>query len=191
MSAMARTNERFGAGHVIDVVLGNDTRRVRELGHDKVKTFGAGRHGDKAHWRFIVDELLAQELIRQDGDRYPVLKLTPKGAALLTGQEPISGLKRKDTITKKPKKQIGDLGSTDRILFDRLRAVRKKLAEEHEVPPYVIFSDKTLHEMCRHSPKTGAELLMISGVGEVKLERYGRDFLEAIRAYLGSARDRR
>ncbi|HEY6010334.1 MAG TPA: DNA helicase RecQ, partial [Nitrospirota bacterium] len=100
MSAMARTNERFGIGHIIDIVMGADTKRIKELGHDAIKTFGAGRHHDKMHWRFIVDELLAQELIRQDGDRYPVLKLTPKGAALLIGQDAISGLKREETKTR-------------------------------------------------------------------------------------------
>ncbi|NTW67745.1 MAG: DNA helicase RecQ [Nitrospirae bacterium] len=183
MSAMARTNERFGINHVIDVVMGADTKRVRELGHDQIKTFGAGRHRDKMHWRFIVDELLAQELIRQDGDRYPVLKLTPKGATLLTGQEQISGIKREEAKTKGRRKQVGDLGSSDRALFERLRIVRKKFAEEQEVPPFVIFSDRTLHEMCRHFPTTESDMRQITGVGDVKLERYGREFIEAIRAY--------
>ena len=79
MSAMSRTQQRFGTGHIIDIVTGADTKRVRELQHDKIKTYGAGKQKDKKHWRFIVDELLAQGLIRQDGDRYPVLKLTQKG----------------------------------------------------------------------------------------------------------------
>ena len=130
-----------------------------------------------------MDELLAQELIRQDGDRYPVLKLTPKGAAVLTGQEQISGLKREETKAKGRRKQVGDLSSSDETLFERLRVVRKKIAEEQEVPPYVIFSDKTLHEMCRHFPKTASEMRQITGVGDVKLERYGREFIEEIRAY--------
>ena len=183
MSAMARTNERFGINHVIDIVMGADTRRVRELGHDRIRTFGAGRHHDKMHWRFIVDELLAQELIRQDGDRYPVLKLTPKGTAMLTGEEQISGLKREEARTKGRRKQIGDLGVSDRALFERLRAVRKRIAEEQEVPPFVIFSDRTLHEMCRHLPVSESEMRQITGVGEVKLERYGREFIDEIGAY--------
>ncbi len=183
MSAMARTNQRFGTGHIVQIVTGGDSERIRELGHDKIKTFGAGKHHDKMHWRFIVDELLAQELIRQDGDRYPVLKLTPKGAALLTGEEQISGVKREEAKAKGSRKQVGDLSSTDRGLFEKLRAVRKKFAEEQEVPPFVIFSDKTLHEMCRYLPKTEAEMRQISGVGDVKLERYGREFIEEIRSY--------
>jgi ATP-dependent DNA helicase RecQ len=183
MSAMARTNERFGIGHIIDIVVGADTKRVRELGHDRIKTFGAGNQHDKMHWRFIIDELLAQEMIRQDGERYPVLKLMPKGASLLTGQEEILGLKREEKKTKGRGKQIGDLGSSDRILFERLRVLRKRFAEEQEVPPFVIFSDKTLHEMCRHFPKSESEMRQISGVGDVKLERYGGEFIEEIRAY--------
>ncbi len=186
MSAMARTSERFGISHIVDIVIGADTKRVKELGHDKIKTFGAGRHHDKMHWRFIVDELLAQEMIRQDGDRYPVLKLTPKGASLLTGQEEILGLKREEAKTKHRRKQVGDLGVSDRALFERLRVIRKKFAEEQEVPPFVIFSDKTLHEMCRHFPKTEPEMQQITGVGNVKLERYGREFIAEIRAYIES-----
>jgi ATP-dependent DNA helicase RecQ len=187
MSAMARTSERFGIGHIVEIVIGGDSKRIKELGHDKIKTFGAGKHHDKMHWRFIVDELLAQELIRQDGDRYPVLKLTPKGASLLTGQEQISGLKREETKAKGRRKLVGDLSSSDRTLFERLRVIRKKLADEQEVPPFVIFSDKTLHEMCRHFPKTESEMRQITGVGDVKLERYGRDFIDEIRAYKESS----
>jgi ATP-dependent DNA helicase RecQ len=183
MSAMARTNERFGIVHIIDIVIGADTKRIRELGHHEIKTFGAGRDRDKNHWRFIVNELLAQELIKQDGDRYPVLKLTPKGTAVLTGKEEVFGLKREEMKTKERRRKASAAGLYDEALFERLRMVRKRIAGTNHVPPYVIFSDKTLHEMCRHFPKTASEMRRISGVGDVKLERYGEDFLEEIRAY--------
>jgi ATP-dependent DNA helicase RecQ len=183
MSAVARTNERFGIVHIIDIVTGADTRRMRELGHHEIKTFGAGRDKDKNHWRFILNELLAQELIRQDGDRYPVLKLTPKGAAVLTGKEEVFGLKREEVRARERRRKTADEGSFDEVLFERLRAVRKRIAGENHVPPYVIFSDKTLHEMCRHFPKTASEMGRISGMGDVKLERYGEAFLEEIRTY--------
>jgi ATP-dependent DNA helicase RecQ len=185
MSAMARTNERFGILHIIDVVMGADTKRIKELGHDSLKTFGAGRDRDKNHWRFIVNELLAQELIRQDGDRYPVLKLTPKGAVVLTGREEVFGLKRQEVKTRERRGKAGDNGRFDTMLFERLRLVRKRLANESRVPPYVIFSDKTLHEMCRHFPMTSSEMRRIPGVGDVKLERYGEEFLSEIRTYQG------
>ncbi len=188
MSAVARTSERFGIVHIIDIVIGADTKRIKELGHHELKTFGAGRDKDKNHWRFIVNELLAQELIRQDGDRYPVLKLTPKGAAVLTGRGEVFGLKREEIKAKERRRKAGDEGSFDETLFERLRMVRKKIAEASRVPPYVVFSDKTLHEMCRHFPKTDSEMRRISGVGDVKLERYGEAFLSEIRSYTLSSR---
>ncbi|MCK9418169.1 MAG: DNA helicase RecQ [Nitrospirae bacterium] len=186
MSAMARTNERFGIVHIIDIVIGADTRRIRELGHHELRTFGAGRHQDKNHWRFIVNELLAQELIRQDGDRYPVLKITPAGSEALTGKREVFGLKREEVKTNERRRKTAEGGWYDETLFDRLRVIRKKIAGENRVPPYVIFSDKTLHEMCRQFPKTASEMRQISGVGDVKLQRYGEDFLEAIRTFGGN-----
>ncbi len=184
MSAMARTNERFGIIHVMDIVMGADTKRVRELGHQDIKTFGAGRHGDKHYWRFIVNELLAQELIVQDGDRYPVLKLAHRGRAVLTGGGQVFGLQRKEAATSDRRRKIGGAGSFDALLFKRLRLVRKRLAEANAVPPFVIFSDKTLHEMSRHYPVTPAEMRQVHGVGDVKLERYGGDFTAEIQAYI-------
>ncbi len=184
MSAMARTNERFGIMHVIDVVMGADTKRIKELGHDSIKTFGAGRDKDKNHWHFIVNELLAQELIKQDGDRYPVLKLTPKGAGVLTGTGQVFGLKREETKKGAAKRRAAAAaGGYDETLFEQLRVVRKKIAEEQHVPPYVIFSDKTLHEMCRHFPTTPSAMRQITGVGDVKLERYGERFMEEIKNF--------
>jgi ATP-dependent DNA helicase RecQ len=188
MSAMARTNERFGIVHIIDIVIGADTRRIRELGHHAIKTFGAGRHQDKNHWRFIMNELLAQELVRQDGDRYPVLKLTPVGTNVLMGEDEVFGLKREEAKAKERRRKTAEDGSYDETLFDRLRVIRKKIAGESRVPPYVVFSDKTLHEMCRHFPKTASEMRQISGVGDVKLQRYGEAFLEEIRTYGGYRR---
>jgi ATP-dependent DNA helicase RecQ len=183
MSAVARTGERFGIVHVIDVVAGSLTERVKGLGHDAIRTFGAGRDKDKNHWRFIVNELLAQELIRQDGDRYPVLKITPRGMAALTGKEEVFGLTRESGKKKERRGKSSGEGSFDEVLFERLRAVRAKIAGANHVPPYVVFSDRTLHDMCRRHPTTAAELRRISGVGDVKLERYGREFLDAIKAH--------
>jgi len=183
MSAMARTHERFGIVHIIDIVIGADTERIRELGHDRIKTFGAGKGRDKNHWHFIVNELLAQELIRHDGDRYPVLKLTPRGAGVLTGADAVFGLRREEVKAKERRRKSAEGGQYDEALFARLRMVRKELAAKNHVPPYVIFSDKTLHEMCRQFPKTALEMRMIPGVGDVKLERYGEDFVKAIKTH--------
>ena len=184
MSAISRTGQYFGIGHIIDIVAGADTKRIRELQHNEIKTYGAGKHKQKKHWQFIVDELLAQEAIAQDGGQYPVLILTKKGTEILYGREEIEGLKREE-IRKKPKAfRAKGFDAYDEALFDKLRVLRKRLAEEHKVPPYIIFSDMTLHEMCVYYPSTLDEMIAISGVGETKLESYGSDFTKEIKAHL-------
>lgn len=183
LSAIAETRQRFGIGHTIDIVTGADTKRVRDLRHNEIKTYAAGKNKDKKHWRFLMDELLAQDMIRQDGDPYPVLKLTPKGLHVISGEEEVKALKREEAAVR-PKRTGGSaLAGYDEVLFEKLRGLRKRIAGEHHVPPYVIFSDKTLHEMCRHYPVTLTEMRRISGVGDAKLERYGDDFIAEIKKY--------
>ncbi len=184
MSAMSRTGQRFGINHIVDIVTGADTKRIRELGHDGIKTYGAGNDHDKNHWRFIADELLAQEIIYQDGDRYPVLKLTEKGKQVLFGKDTVSTLKREEPKRKQRLQGGYEFGPYDEGLFQRLRDLRKKLADEQRVPPYIIFSDKTLHEICRHYPKALPDMALIHGVGAAKLERYGEPFTNAVKAYI-------
>ncbi len=182
LSAIFRTQERFGIRHIVDIVTGSDTKRIRLLQHDKIKTYGAGRDKDKGHWRFIIDELFAQDVIRQEGDPYPVLKLTEKGKNVLYGKEMVAALKKED-IKAKPLAR-GDIAGYDAALFEILRSVRKRIAEGEQVPPFVVFSDKTLHEMCRYYPAMPSEMRRISGVGDKKLERYGNAFLDEIKRYL-------
>jgi ATP-dependent DNA helicase RecQ len=184
MSAMSRTGQRFGTLHIVDIVMGADTKRVRELEHDKIKTFGAGKGRDKNHWRFIVDELLAQDVIHQDGDRYLVLKLMEKGKTILFGKEKVSALKREGPKKKLRAGKGGGFEKYDEALFEKLRALRKELADKQGVPPYIVFSDKTLHEMCRLYPASLSDIAGITGVGAAKLERYGDDFIKAIKTYL-------
>lgn len=184
MSAISRTQQRFGIGQIIDIVIGADTKRIRELRHNEIKTYGAGKHKDKKYWRFLVDELLAQEVILQDGDQYPVLKLAQRGSDILYGKEQITALKREEPKGKYKPMKVSSSEQYDEALFERLRAIRKKLAESHQVPPYIIFSDKTLHEMCRQFPATLPDLRKISGVGDAKLERYGSEFIAEIKKYL-------
>lgn len=183
MSAISRTNQRFGTGHIVDIVTGADTKRVRELRHDEIKTYGAGKDRDKKHWRFIVDELLAQEMLRQEGHPYPVLKLTPKGEDVLYGRAEARALRRQEPVKARAGRTTDD-GIYDDALFRRLRGLRKKIAEEQRVPPYIIFSDRTLHEMCVRFPSTLPDMRRISGVGDAKLQRYGEEFILEIRKYL-------
>ena len=184
MSAVSRTGQRFGAGHIIDIVTGASTKRIRELGHESIKTYGAGSHRDKEHWRFIIDELFAQGAVCREGDKYPVIMLAQKGKDILFGSEKISALKREGP-KKKQRSGAGDeFGPFDELLFERLRILRKGLADKQGVPPYIVFSDRTLHEMCRSYPSSLPELAGITGVGEAKLEHYGDIFINEIKAYL-------
>ena len=184
MSAISRTGQRFGIMHIIEIVVGADTKRIRELGHNKIKTYGAGRDRDKNHWRFIVDELLAQEIIHQDGDRYPVLKITEKGKKVLFGNEEVSALKRDEPKKKNRTVKDSEFKDYDKALFEKLRALRKSLADQQHVPPFIVFSDRTLHDMCCCYPLTVSDMAEITGVGDAKLERYGEEFIKAVRTYI-------
>ncbi len=183
MSALSRTGQRFGIGHIIDIVTGADTKRIRELRHNEIKTYGTGKGRDKKYWRSVVDELIAQGAVMQEGDPYPVLKITQKGSDILFGRERIMAL-RKEEAKAKTARERDEFEGYDRTLFERLRNVRKRIAEGQKVPPYIIFSDRTLHEMCRRFPSTLSDMRKISGVGDAKLERYGEDFIREIKLYL-------
>lgn len=182
MSAVSRTGQRFGIGHIVDIVTGADTKRIRELRHNEIKTYGTGKDRDKKHWRSLINELIAQEAIMQEGEPYPVLRITQKGSDILFGREGIAALRKEETNTRQ--KRSGEFEGYDEALFARLRNIRKKMAEAQQVPPYIIFSDKTLHEMCRRFPATLSDMRKISGVGDAKLERYGRDFILEIGRYI-------
>ncbi|MEO5359693.1 MAG: DNA helicase RecQ [Nitrospirota bacterium] len=189
MSAVSRTGQRYGRLHVTDVVLGKGTKRVLELKHDKVKTFGAGKHKDKDYWRAIFDELIVQELLVQEGDKYPVIKLTQHGTNVLFDNETVMANMRPEikaeVIKKVSRTEAGSqFEDYDKALFECLRALRRRLADEQNVAPFIVFSDRTLHEMCRHYPTSISQLLNIAGVGQYKIDRYGDDFIEEIKAYL-------
>ena len=183
LSAVSATGQRFGTGHVVDIVTGADTKRIRELRHNLLKTYGRGKGRDKKYWRSVADELLAQGALLHVGDPYPVLNIADKGSAILSGRESLMALRKADLKTKAPRAG-GEAGGYDNALFEKLRAVRKRMAEVQKVPPYIIFSDKTLHEMCRRFPLTLSDMRKIGGVGDSKLERYGGDFIREIGRHL-------
>ena len=182
LSAVVRTGERFGIGYIIDVVRGADTQRIRDCGHDRIKTFGAGKEHDKAHWRSIVDHLLAQELLVQTEDRYPVIKRGRGADDLLFGDAKVVVAKPRERAAKRKVTRptlAGDPG-----LFQALRVLRKAIADEQGVPPFVVFSDRTLNEMAHYCPTEEHEMASINGVGQHKRGQYGARFTDAIRGYL-------
>jgi len=183
MSAIARTGQRFGINHIVAVVVGDATDRVRQVGHDRVKTFGAGRDRHKGYWRLVIDNLLAQGYVRQTTGDYPVLKLEPASREVLFNGRKVHVLKTKKPAGARRKPAPAAAGGYDEELFDRLRDLRKELAARQGVPAYVIFNDRTLHEMARVLPTTEEALRGITGVGAAKLERYGEPFLAAIREF--------
>ncbi|MDC7234625.1 MAG: DNA helicase RecQ [Spirochaetales bacterium] len=188
LSAVMRTEERFGLTHIIDIVQGADTEKIRRMGHENIKTYGVGKDKSKKWWRGIVEELLSQEAVLQDAEAYNALKITEKGRRVLFGKESFYILKRDDTLPPppSPEKDLFEAsGKYDESLFDILKSVRKELARKKGVPPYVIFSDKTIREMSALKPVDNSAFLRVSGVGETKLEQYGPFFISKIKEYLG------
>jgi ATP-dependent DNA helicase RecQ len=184
LSAMASTGQRFGAMHIVDIVTGADTQKVRSLGHHKLKTYGAGQDQDKRYWRGIIDDLLAQEFIAKTGGQYPTLYLTEKASGIISGSTEFFTLRRKEK--KRAQKRTIEAAKYPSSLFERLRGLRLSLARKKGVPPYVVFSDKTLREMAAVCPTTNIDLLSITGVGAHKLKHYGKLFLDEIAAFTKS-----
>lgn len=186
LSCVARTGQRFGALHVIDVLRGSKSDKVVRLGHDRLSTHGIGEEFDPWQWRSIVRQLVTQGLLEVDVEGYGGLRLTPKARPVLKGERAIQlrqEAARPNTprSKKKPATAADELiTEEDQDLFDNLRNLRLELAREQEVPPYVIFHDKTLTAMAKHRPRNQDELLEINGVGLAKLDRYGRAFLDII-----------
>jgi ATP-dependent DNA helicase RecQ len=180
LSAIVRTGERFGATHIIDIVTGAANKKILELGHDRLKTYGVGKEHNKKYWRQLIDELLAQKVIAKAEGLYPTLYLLPKAVQILKNEEKIEVVrvleKRTGKVTSKT--EIGV--QSDKELFELLRTLRKQIADEQGIAPYLVFSDRSLHEMADILPRSAEAMLAVSGVGDVKLERYGYQFLRLI-----------
>ena len=186
LSTIYRTEQRFGAGHIIDVLLGKETERVRSLGHERLSTFGVGKEHDERQWRSVLRQLVAAGYVSTDGT-YGSLLLTPRSARVLKGQEDVQ-FRYDPEPQKRP--SLRDVRKNEQhtpeeqSLFDALRTLRLELAQAQNVPPYVIFHDKTLWQLAEDKPRTLTAMSAISGVGKSKLERYGEVFLELILEHL-------
>ncbi|MGN6738465.1 DNA helicase RecQ [Dyella sp.] len=190
LSAVYRSGQRYGSGHVIDILRGIDGERVNQLGHDKLPTFGVGADMDEKAWRSVFRQLLAAGLLATDPEGYGTLRLTAASRDVLTGGQrvllredarPVRSARRRRDSQIVTGASIG-IEAYEQPLWDALRATRSQLAKQHGVPPYVVFHDATLLAMLRAMPADETELAAISGVGEAKLKRYGRDFLAVINA---------
>ncbi len=185
LSCVYRVGERFGIGHVIDVLRGSRNERLLKLGHDRLSTYGIGREQPKEFWAAVLHHLIQHGYLLQDVANYSVLQLTGTARPVLRGEKRLSMARprvRTASAKKKGAKVTADL-SYDQELFEKLRLLRKELADAADVPPFVVFGDKTLVEMAALLPKDDTELLNINGVGANKLEKYGAEFLKAIREF--------
>lgn len=181
LSCVKRADEKFGAGHIVDILLGSKNEKVLRWEHDRLSTYGIGTELTKKQWMHIARQLLTMGYLKQEGE-YHTLSLTARALESLRKRETIFGVvKEAERVrTKGGKKEEIEYNSA---LFALLRQKRKEMADEAGVPPYVIFSDKTLVEMAAYYPQSRASLLNISGVGQVKSMQYGEEFLEVIKAY--------
>ena len=186
LSCVFRTGQRFGVNHLIDVLRGKQTDRVRMYAHDRIRTFGVGTELDDTQWRSVFRQLVARGYLQVDVAGYGALQLTVRSRPLLRGEESIA-LRRDlpETAAPRPRRERRErqLSAGDQALFEALRQCRLSIAQEQDVPAYVIFHDATLMDMARHRPLEAAQLLAINGVGRRKLERYGASFLEVIREF--------
>ncbi len=187
LSTVYRTGQRFGAGHLIDVLLGKATERMKSLGHDQLKTFGLGNDFDDKRWRSVFRQLVATGLLRVDVTGYGALLLNETSRPVLRGEQPVHFRqeveveKRKTTKTRT--KVSLDLPADRHELLEALRTLRRKLAEEQGVPSFVIFHDSTLMQLVTQRPQNRAQLAEISGIGAQKLDRYGAPLLDVLRAH--------
>jgi len=181
LSNVYRTGQRFGSGHVIDVLRGKETAKVNQFGHQALSTYGIGAERSDKQWRSIIRQLLVQNYLLVNDEMYGAIQLTEKARQILKGETKI--FLREELVATKPareRRRPTEVSEQDKGLWEALKAKRKELADALGVPPFHIFHDATLMEMMQSMPSTDAELLSVYGVGAVKLEKFGEEFLGVI-----------
>ncbi|WP_263144323.1 DNA helicase RecQ [Pseudomonas sp. RIT-PI-AD] len=182
LSAIYRSGQRYGVGHLVDILLGRDNEKIRAPGHQHLSVFGVGKGHSEAEWRSLFRQLVSRGLADVDLEGFGGLRLSESCRPLLRGEVRLE--LRRELVSKvsKPAASAASqlVRSDEKVQWEALRALRRKLAEEHSVPPYVIFPDATLLEMLRSQPSSLSEMARVSGVGARKLERYGEAFLAVL-----------
>ena len=180
LSCVYRLDQRFGMNYVIDVLRGSKSERIFQNGHQHLSTYGIGDKIPKKRWVAFAQELIRLGYLAIEGSTYPVMKLTPKSRGVLFGDEKVM----LTPYVERRRRRAAAPAEYDSSLFERLRRLRKRIADERNVPPYVIFHDRTLQELAEKMPTTWDELRFIFGMGETKLKQYGPRFLKEIMAYV-------
>jgi len=187
LSAMARTEERYGAVHLCDIVAGANTQKIRDMNHNQLKTYGAGKDQPKSHWRGLFDLLVAEGVVIIPSGDYAVPKLTPRAWQILKRKEKFEAPQDQRVEPEKTGNQRGAIEENfafDQGLFEHLRGVRKELADAQAVPPFVVASDRTLRQITALMPTSREEFLKVHGIGVEKYEKFGSGLGEALQCYL-------
>jgi ATP-dependent DNA helicase RecQ len=183
LSCVYRVGQRFGMGHILEVLRGSKNQRLIQLGHDRLSTYGIGADRPREFWAALLRHLINQGFLLQDIANYSILSLTGEAGPLLRGEQafimPEPRLRAPVKKEKSRRKPVGDR-DYDQNLFEKLRKLRKEIAVEQGVPPFVVFSDTSLVEMAALRPRNDGEMLDITGVGKYKLEHYGPRFLKVL-----------
>jgi ATP-dependent DNA helicase RecQ len=191
LSCVYRTGQRFGAGHLIDVLIGKLTENIKRFGHDKVSTFAIGQRFTQAQWSSIYRQLTSAGFLEADIEAYGGLRLTEASRPVLKGEASIwlrrdaEPEKRASKAERASRAKEAFEGANDDPLWQLLKAKRMALAKEQGVPPYVIFHDSTLLEILNVQPQTIDEMAHITGIGQAKLIKYGDEFLAVLEGYAG------
>ena len=186
LSCIKRTGERFGATYVIDVLRGSQAERIVRFGHDRLSTWGIGKDRPKEEWQYLSRALIRAGHVLQDENDYNALKITQRGYdVLFKGEHIVLPKAPVRTRSSSRGEAAADDSTAHPDLFQNLRVLRKQLADDRGVPPYVVFPDTTLRQLAARLPQTPADMLRITGVGQRKLQEFGGEFLVAIRSFVG------
>jgi len=192
LSTIYKTDQVFGAGHVIEVVRGSKNAKITAKNHHLLSVYGIGKDSTKEHWNTVLRQLLNLNYIAIKNWEYRNLVLTSKSQEILSGKVKLNLRKQDISITKvkgtakRDKKRISSGRENlheELDLFEALKELRNKLAKEKKLPSYIVFQDKSLHDMCSIKPRNESEFLLVHGVGQSKLENYGKEFLNLIKQY--------
>ncbi|WPM84965.1 ATP-dependent DNA helicase RecQ [Apirhabdus apintestini] len=184
LSTIYRVNQRFGMGYVVEVLRGANNQRIRELQHEKLPVYGIGRDHSQEHWVSVIRQLIHLGVVTQNIAHHSALQLTEAARPLLRGETPLQLAVPRVQALKPRVNQRVMASNYDRRLFAKLRKLRKAIADEENIPPYVVFNDATLIEMAEQLPLSPGEMLSVNGVGTRKLERFGAPFMTLIRQHV-------
>lgn len=185
LSGIYRVGQRFGMGYIVEVLRGANNQRIRDMQHDKLPVYGIGKDQSNEHWVSVLRQLIHLGLVTQNIAMHSALQLTEAARPVLRGETPLMlAVPRLVSVKPRNNSQKSFGGNYDRKLFAKLRKLRKAIADEENIPPYVVFNDATLIEMAEQLPITASEMLSINGVGQRKLERFGKSFLVMIKEHI-------